>query len=125
MASRLSSAISSGRLTLNPLFDEASRTISHQSKRVKKKVVKESRKIVKRIRGQGTDQEVDVEDDDGQEEDAKSLSIDSYYITPTSGEETAEKLIQATNYFIITALVASVVIGIIIIWLLVGEYRFS
>lgn len=68
------------------------------------------------------------EDDDQDEEDdaaqTKSLSIDSMYITPSNNEETEEKLIQATNYFIASALIASAVLAIIIVWLFVGMHNF-
>ena len=102
-----SNVTSSAKITLNPLFESASF--------VKKKIITKLRSF------RGDDAVEDNIDDD--EAQTKSLSIDSYYITPTTvnEEEAAEKIIQATNYFIISALVASFFLGILIIWLLAGK----
>lgn len=56
---------------------------------------------------------------------SKSLSIDSYYITPTTQDttthgESVEKLIIATNVFIFCAFVAAIILAIVIIWLALG-----
>jgi hypothetical protein len=84
---------------------------------VKKKIMTKLRTL------RGDEPEDDVDDDEAQ---TKSLSIDSYYITPTTvnEEETAEKLIQATNYFIVSALIASFILAILVIWLLSGTGKF-
>lgn len=104
-----SNVASSARITLNPLFESASF--------VKKKIMTKLRTL------RGDEPEDDVDDDEAQ---TKSLSIDSYYITPTTvnEEETAEKLIQATNYFIVSALIASFILAILVIWLLSGTGKF-
>ena len=105
-----SNVASSARITLNPLFESASF--------VKKKIMIK----LKSLRGEDPD-----EDAEDEAHETKSLSIDSYYITPTTvnEEEAAEKLIQATNYFIVSALVASFILALLILWLLSGTGKSS
>lgn len=82
------------------------------------------KKLFAKLKFTGFRTEDDDEDEDDDAAQTKSLSIDSMYITPSNNEETEEKLIQATNYFIASALIASAVLAIIIVWLFVGMHSF-
>jgi len=99
--------VSGTRITLNPLFESASKSASF----VKKKIMTR----LKSLRGE------EPEEEEANDE-TKSLSIDSYYITPANEREAAEKLIQATNYFIVSALIAAFILGILVLWLLAGNF---
>lgn len=96
---------SESRVRVNPIFESVSC--------VKKKLFAK----LKFTGFHREDEDLDEDDDAAQ---TKSLSIDSMYITPSNNEETEEKLIQATNYFIASALIASAVLAIVIVWLFVG-----
>ena len=97
------------RLHVNPIFE----SVSYVKKKLFAKL---------KFRGFGHEDDDDLDDDDDAAQ-TKSLSIDSMYITPTNPEENEEKLIQATNYFIASALVASAVLAIVIVWLFMGRWH--
>ena len=97
------------RVHVNPIFE----SVSYVKKKLFAKL---------KFTGFGHEDDDDLDDDDDAAQ-TKSLSMDSMYITPSTNEESDEKLIQATNYFIAAALIASAILAIVIVWLFVGEQQ--
>lgn len=97
------------RVHVNPIFE----SVSYVKKKLFAKL---------KFSGFGHDDDDDMDDDDDAAQ-TKSLSIDSMYITPSNNEESDEKLIQATNYFIAAALIASAILAIVIVWLFIGMWH--
>lgn len=110
-------------ITVNPLIEKTSNASKNLYTKIRKNF------LVNQTNG-GEDNSRDKERNcDSQDAlSAKSLSIDSYYITPTTANpqrESVEKLIMATNIFVFCAFVAAIILAIVIIWLALGMLLFS
>ena len=92
---------------LNPVFESATYI---KTKRIFKRFKK---------RMAGDDEDNGMESD--QEDDVKSLSMDSVYITPVVEQEIPKVLINATNYFVGLAIFISFILVFVAFYLILGE----
>lgn len=88
---------------LNPVFESATYI---------------KRKLLLRLKRHNDE---NMSDGDEDEDDVKSLSIDSVYITPVVHQPVPKELVRATNYFIATAIIVSFILVFMAFYLILGE----